>query len=229
MNVTVIIPVHNMADTLMNAVQSALAADKVILIDDGSTDNSAAIIKGAARAYTNVYSYATHTPMSAGVCYARNLAIAQADEDSLIIPLDADDMLLPNAIPTYAAGWQPGACVYAGWVEFDPMRDVAREVIPLPPEAIERQDIARGICFHRDSWLQAGGYNPLFNIGGEDYAFMLAMVRAGVTLIRLDEILYNYNTGGDTRSRAAHRRWPCINSLIEETYGQLSQNPAKAG
>lgn len=55
-----------------------------------------------------------------GVCVARNEAIRQA-ETALILPLDADDYLLPGAVERMAQAWQPGKVVYGNWMEIEPM------------------------------------------------------------------------------------------------------------
>ena len=92
MTLDVLIPVHNAADTLAQAVQSALdiPGARVILVDDGSTDGSGALCDEWASEHRV---QVLHQP-NRGVSAARNAAMAQASAPFVTF-LDADDVLLP--------------------------------------------------------------------------------------------------------------------------------------
>ncbi|MDZ7957758.1 MAG: glycosyltransferase family A protein [Aulosira sp. DedQUE10] len=92
--VTVVIPVYNCAKFLSEALDSVFAQIyrpiEVIVVDDGSTDDSADIV----RDYPEVrYFY----QLNQGVSVARNLAIAAA-KGEFIAFLDADDTWKPNKL-----------------------------------------------------------------------------------------------------------------------------------
>jgi succinoglycan biosynthesis protein ExoU len=96
--VAVIIPARNAEATIARAVASALAepeAAQVVVVDDGSTDETAARAlacdDGSGR--LTVHRLAT----SGGPAQARNLAIALTDAP-WIAPLDADDFLLAGRL-----------------------------------------------------------------------------------------------------------------------------------
>lgn len=94
-SVTIIITCYNHGQFLAAAITSALdqtrPAQAVIVIDDGSTDTSAAV---AARFPAQVrYIH----QRNAGPSAARNTALAQCDSEFVTF-LDADDVLHPNAI-----------------------------------------------------------------------------------------------------------------------------------
>jgi glycosyltransferase involved in cell wall biosynthesis len=92
--VSVIIPCFNYAEYVETAIESALttirAPHEVIVVDDGSTDASPAII---AR-YPGVRSI---RQSNAGVAHARNRGLALAAGEFVVF-LDADDWLLPGGI-----------------------------------------------------------------------------------------------------------------------------------
>ncbi len=94
-SVSVIIPSYNRAHTLSRALDSALAqtrrADEIILVDDGSTDDTEQLIK---QNYPQV-SYLKQE--NRGVSAARNQAIKQARGDWLAL-LDSDDAWLPEKL-----------------------------------------------------------------------------------------------------------------------------------
>ena len=73
--VSVIIPIYNMAKFLCETLDSVLASDypnfEVILMDDGSTDNSLDIAKEYAEKDSRV---CTYTQSNSGPCVARNNA-----------------------------------------------------------------------------------------------------------------------------------------------------------
>src|SRR6185503_27896 len=94
--VSIIIPVYNSATHVSEAVQSALGQTwqniEIILIDDGSTDNSLSIIQSFAADNVKVL-YQTNK----GASLARNRGLHEASGE-FIQYLDADDLLSPNKI-----------------------------------------------------------------------------------------------------------------------------------
>lgn len=95
MNLSVVIPTFNYAAYLRRAVESVLPqlcdGDEVIVVDDGSTDDTAALMA----VYPPPVHY-LHQP-NAGPGAARNRGVAAARNDYLLF-LDADDRLLPGAL-----------------------------------------------------------------------------------------------------------------------------------
>jgi glycosyltransferase involved in cell wall biosynthesis len=96
--ISVIIPVYNAEKFIGRAIQSVMAQTyanfELIIVDDGSTDNSIAeISKAKKRNYTIL------TQSNMGVGAARNFGMAKA-RGSLIFFLDADDYILPHALQT---------------------------------------------------------------------------------------------------------------------------------
>jgi glycosyltransferase involved in cell wall biosynthesis len=96
LTVSVIIPVYNaerfLAGTLISVLQQDYEAFEVIAVDDGSHDQSVAILRRFAQQDRRVQ--VIQQP-HAGVAAARNRAIARATGD-LIAPIDADDRWHPQ-------------------------------------------------------------------------------------------------------------------------------------
>ena len=86
--VSVIIPTHNRAHLVTRAVESALAAigpnDEIIVVDDGSTDNTAEVLTP----YTSRIRYLSGPHRSAAATRNRGM---QAARNPLIAFLDSDD------------------------------------------------------------------------------------------------------------------------------------------
>lgn len=94
--ISLIIPVYNVEDYLKRCLDSVFeqSADvEVIVINDGSTDNSAAIIE----AYRHYPHLIVIDQKNAGISVARNVGI-DAARGEYVLFLDSDDMLLPNAL-----------------------------------------------------------------------------------------------------------------------------------
>lgn len=93
--VSVIMPVYNSADTLVQAVRSVQAQDhtdwELLVTDDGSTDGSDELLADLAREDERIKP--ARGPGRSGAAGARNLAIDRAGGD-MIAFLDADDMWL---------------------------------------------------------------------------------------------------------------------------------------
>ena len=94
-SVSVIVPCHNGAEFLAEAIASILAqtypALEILVIDDGSTDGTEAIVAQ----YAAPVRYIRQTCQ--GVSVARNIGI-QASQGKYLVFLDHDDRLLPHAL-----------------------------------------------------------------------------------------------------------------------------------
>ena len=128
MNLSIIVPIYNVAPYLRKCVDSLLAQDisdyEIILVNDGSTDNSGAIadeivrevkgerleVKGEENSKADMLAstpYTLHpTPevkvihqSNAGLSAARNTGIAAATGDYIMF-VDSDDYLQPNVLGT---------------------------------------------------------------------------------------------------------------------------------
>lgn len=97
MKLSIIIPVYNEEQYLGRCLNSVYADDEVevIIIDDGSTDNSPDI----AKKYAKEHNFKFIQQPNSGVSVARNLGILHATGEYITF-LDSDDCLYPGAINT---------------------------------------------------------------------------------------------------------------------------------
>lgn len=105
--VSVIVPVYNGAEYLSEAVESAVGngyADlEVIIVDDGSTDGSAAVAQGLAGRYPDQVRLLFHPDRrNHGVSAARNRGL-EAARGKYVAFLDADDRMLPGHLAASVA------------------------------------------------------------------------------------------------------------------------------
>jgi len=101
--VSVIVPVHNggalLRQTLASALGQSLGNIEVIAVDDGSTDDSLALLDSIALADSRLHIFSQHR---AGPSAARN-AGARLARAPLLAFLDADDLWHPEKLARHAA------------------------------------------------------------------------------------------------------------------------------
>src|SRR3990167_3565180 len=94
--ISVIIPCYNMQEFLSDSIESVLTQTvkphEILIIDDGSTDNSLVIAKSYEAQGVKVISQ-----VNKGLASARNTGLMNATGD-YILPLDSDDMFLDTCI-----------------------------------------------------------------------------------------------------------------------------------
>jgi len=98
--ISIIIPVYNAAPTLGETIDSALSSgvinQQIVIVDDGSTDNSAEIISSYRDRDPAIESWTLDSNQGGGA--ARNFGISKA-KHSYIFVLDSDDILIPGILP----------------------------------------------------------------------------------------------------------------------------------
>ena len=142
-SVTVVIPCYNAARFLRQTLESVLnqthAPLEVLVIDDGSTDESAAIAQSYGPPVRVI------CQPNQGESVARNRGIEEARGD-WIAYLDADDLWLPEKLERQLAAVQPGvSCIHTNFRPFGTNNHV-RDVSQIPAGkryALERLFLGR--------------------------------------------------------------------------------------
>ena len=98
MFISIVVPVYNVADYLHYAIDSLLKQTyqnfEVILVNDGSTDDSPRLCEDYARKYENIHAFHKE---NGGLSDARNFGVAKANSDWIFF-LDPDDYLEDYAL-----------------------------------------------------------------------------------------------------------------------------------
>lgn len=98
--ISIILPAYNVAPWLKDCVLSLEDQDlkqedyEIIIVNDGSTDDTEAIAKALKETYPNIHLY---TQANQGVSAARNKGIAQAIGEYILF-IDPDDTVVPNCL-----------------------------------------------------------------------------------------------------------------------------------
>ncbi len=167
MKITVIIPTYNHVQFLPFAIESVLnqthPADEIIVVDDGSTDDTRSVAESYGSRITYVHQ------KNAGVSAARNHATRLAKGD-WVAYLDADDGWFPEKLrrQVQALEQTPGAVlVYSASSVLWPDGTITRgdPAAYVPAERIwpllrRRNSISMSsVMAHRKTVLEAGGFN----------------------------------------------------------------------
>ncbi|MCF6238698.1 MAG: glycosyltransferase, partial [Candidatus Marinimicrobia bacterium] len=196
--VTVVIPCYNYADYLREAVESVVKQTfsdwEIIIVNDGSTDNSADVAQALIAEYQNYQLRLIDQPNSGQPAIARNNGIKQAN-GQYILALDADDHLHPQALERLVGavekyGDQP--TVAFGWLQSFGSDDSlwsARKFATA--DLLRRNQMPAGSLFHKSVWELQGGYRE--NVPGfEDWDFWIGAARIGATFHNVPEIVQYY-------------------------------------
>jgi glycosyltransferase involved in cell wall biosynthesis len=191
--VSVIIPCRDAARYLAAALASVGAqsrpADEVIVIDDGSTDDSAAI--AAATPGVRLLRQAPH-----GIGAARNAGLAEAT-GSVIGFLDADDLWPPDSLRRRleALAADPPLAGVVGRVEqFLSPELLGCTAFAMPAEPMVAR-LAGAMLLRRTVFDLVGGFEPVVTLG-ETIDLVARIDEAGLRLATLDEVVLRRRVHG---------------------------------
>lgn len=228
MRVTVVIPSYNAAAFLRETIETAQAqthaAAEVIVVDDGSRDDSAAIADACAGVRV------LRQP-NQGVAAARNAGLRVATGDFVVF-LDADDRLLPHAIETGLAAL--AAHPASGFV-YGTSRVIGSDgsVLPRPPRPhvadasyrtfLEGDAMVPPSCalFRRALVEVVGGFRQQ-HFPTEDYDLCLRIARHHPIHCH-NQVVTEYRRHGDNASSQPTRLLRALFSTLD------SQRPDVAG
>ena len=211
--ISVILPVYNAEAYVREAVESILAQTftdfECIIINDGSTDGSGAILRELAARDTRIV--LVERP-NGGLISALNDGLEMARAD-LIARMDADDVAMPERFALQHARMvqEPELAVLGSFFNIiDKDGSIIRLYDDLPVTPTEARSAVGGflvahpaVMMRRNAVLKAGGYRKAFS-HAEDYDLWLRMIEAGYAIANLPQPLLNYREHGASVS-AVHR------------------------
>jgi glycosyltransferase involved in cell wall biosynthesis len=218
--VTIVIPCFNHADYLGEAIESALNQSiecEIIVVDDGSTDNTAEVCKQ----YPVKYIYQENKGLPA----SRNTGIEAATQN-YIICLDADDKLEPTA----AEKCLKLVKINTGFVRtgLKHFGDLDVELTPSP--YISKEDWLvnnQAYCtalFPKKVWEKVGGWDESMTDGYEDWDFWARIVWSGYDVETVHEPLLLYRKHGHSMVEDSKKKHEELASYIRNKYEILCGN-----
>ena len=218
--VSIIVPIYNAAPYLQETLDSIMASTyrpiEVIMVDDGSKDDSLKIARDICGIHPEcrVLSQA-----NSGVSAARNKAIRNAN-GAYILPVDADDKIAdtfiekaveilekePNIRVVGCRCWMFGA------------ENKEWKLPTFSHALLARKNMIPATALYRKvDWEKCGGYCEE-EIYREDWDFWLSMMELGGTFYKINEVLFYYRISTGSRRVLAKGRKKIIVDAINSRH-----------
>lgn len=186
--ISIIIPSYNQQEYLPDAIESALKQEgcEVIVVDDGSTDNSLEIARK--------YPVKIISQVNKGLASARNTGIMNSTGD-WVLPLDADDILLSNCTKRIEEEMGIADIIAPSFKCFGVNNE---PIILMDNPGIEDFKLANriGYCaaIKKEALLEVGGYSSKMTWGFEDYHLWFNLLVKNKRIKTIPEVLWFYRT-----------------------------------
>ena len=232
-SVSVVITSYNYGRFISDAIRSVLdqtqPAAEIIVVDDGSTDETANVVGAFGDAVKYIHQE------NDGVCAARNRGVAESTGE-LIAFLDADDIWEPTKLERQALKFSSDdriGLVHCGVREFD---GESGETLRLQIEGCEGQVAGKLLLWEspsvnvsgsvvivsRDAFDAVGGFDAQMKVG-EDWDFCYRVARR-FKVSFVPEPLVNYRIHG----AAAHRNVSEMERGMSHFYKKAFADPTVA-
>ena len=213
--VSVVIPCYNHGNFLRETVQSVLKSDyfplEIIIVNDGSTDQSEQVALELIRQNPCVTYIAQE---NGGPSVARNRGIRMAS-GKYVLPLDADDLISPTYIRHAVELMEKGdARVVYCEAEFFGEKSGRWNLPPFSRRLLAHENmIFCSALYHREDWQNCGGYDESMTWGWEDWEFWISLLKNGGEVKKIPEVGFYYriskksrrkSTNGEAKAKTVH-------------------------
>lgn len=235
--ISVIIPTYNYGGSVLKAIESVLpqlqGRHELIVVDDGSTDNTAQILAQYLQHHPGAFQY--HSKPNGGAASARNFGIRQAAGDYLLF-LDADDELMPDALQNIVLhlSVHPQSKVLIGgyisvWSSGKSKLHLPRPVAENPLQRLEDYLLRRKISLshgasvmHRDVFERAG-YPEQFRSAEDIPVFAQAIANNACSI--LEKPLVKIHKHRDSLRHQVHPAQAGGLALVDEVFSLRRLGP----
>lgn len=194
--VSVVIPCYNQGKYLIETVNSVLASSykplELILVNDGSTDNSLEIIQKLEANYPEIRSI---DQPNSGVAKARNTGISAAT-GKYILPLDGDDLISEDYIQKAVDAMEDNPEVKVAYCQAVKFNESGQKPWKLKP--FSRHQLAKdnmifvAALFRKADGAAVGGFSEDMKMGREDWEFWIKMLKNGGEVVQLPIVGFFY-------------------------------------
>lgn len=208
MTVSAIIPCFNAETTIERAILSVVAqtiqVDDIIVVNDGSTDNSGRLLEGLKSHYPQLK--VIHQE-NKGVSYARNIAIEESLGD-YILTLDADDYFDPSFVEKALIKFSEDAsygAIMCGYVRIVDEKKIKPYIPPMVSlgSCLVNNGVLSCLLFKKEVLLTARAYDVAMDKGYEDWDLNIRILKLGYTFGVVKEVLFNYSDIKGSRTAIA--------------------------
>ena len=246
MTLSIIIPVYNVEQYIRQCLESVFRQQldesdfEVILVNDGTRDNSFTVIADIVDSHPNIK---VVEQTNQGLSAARNTGISHAS-GQFVIFLDSDDLLVDNSLKPLleiATDTHPDMLI-ADFVKmtdeevasctpaaFSPQPPASSHLTPLPSHSLFLTDFTPSQCFvwhtlYRKAFLDAAQLQFIPGIYFEDVPFTTACYLKAKTCIHCHHIFYIYRQRpGSIVSAINKRKVMDFNKVLEKLWEMRSE------
>lgn len=231
--VSIIIPVFNVEKYIEKCIESVLVQDyiklEIVIVDDGSTDNSIEVIKKYSDSRIKVFS-----KTNGGLSSARNYGIRNSNGEYIFF-LDSDDWIEPNTISSLVKEMNDGIDIVQGSIRR--VSENASVNVLLNRERVSNCVLLE---YFKKEKLNTVVWNKLYrreiiediqfyeNFVNEDVIFTFQIARKEPNIMNIENIIYDYRirSGSIMHKKKLIDRMRVIKSLdvVIEECKQLNKN-----
>lgn len=230
MKVTIAIPFYNAEEYLPDAIRSVFAQTfqdwELLLIDDGSTDNSLSIAKSIKDDRVRVFSDGKNKKLARRLNEVTLLA-----KYDYILRMDADDLMLPNRIEKQLEIMTNGnvdivtSGVYSvlNNLEIVGIRGMNYNSVKFQDILSRKVGITHAALLAKKSWYERNKYDETLSIAQDLDLWLRTSKKNDLKIISIAEPLYIYREENNVTKKKLLRAYNNERNMIRK-YGEISLN-----
>lgn len=202
--VSIIMTAFNQAQYIGDAIDSVLKQDfsdwELIIIDDASTDDTLKIAKQYVKLDKRICIIALKENTGSPIV-PRNTGVAHAT-GKYILPLDADDKLMPTCVSKMVAAMEMGLAdvIYSDVEYFGARSGLLQVDLPTPRTMTDHNCVVNTAMYKKSDFDKYNGYDINMRGGLEDWEFWLNFIQDGKNFYRIPETLFMYRITDNSRN-----------------------------
>lgn len=228
--VTIVIPCYNHAEYVQDSIRSVLNQTYVnielIIIDDGSTDQSVNKIKEMIVECEQKFTrFEFRDRPNKGLSNTLNEALEWANGEYFSV-LASDDQMLPGKTKLQVSAFKPDIVGVFGGVNiindkneiiFSRVREYSES--NFDDIILTKHDLpASSQMFEKNALKEAGGYNP--NVKVEDWDLLLRISKLNKKMVYIPEVLINYRKHDTNISSNSKFMYEEMSKILDQYMGE---------
>lgn len=206
--VSVIVPCYNdgkfLKETIDCVLNSTYKNTEIIIINDGSSDNTDEIGLDLECRYDNIKYYSQE---NSGPSVARNKGISEA-QGEYILPLDADDLIADFYIEDAAKILDGNSTIKVVYceAEFFGKKEGKWNLPVYSADLLARENMIFCTAMYRKKdFERCGGYSEEMTWGWEDWEFWISMLEDGGEVYKIPKVGFYYRIKEHSRRKGTNK------------------------